>query len=192
MIAERPANSTTKTLVFLISIAIGAMIPVIAIAAETLPIDVHVFPGEKLVIRFQFKRPPIAPEGPADILVINGGGGDIGFIATRVSLYVGKELIGSYTNPQGNAFSIFTDPSSVYTGRLNPADLSALFSDGRVAVVEYQPIFDPNSVGAFIDYNFNFFYAARGVSSDVFVEAFPAPVLLSVQVRPVTEELCLP
>jgi len=57
---------------------------------------------------------------------------------------------------------------------------------GHKAVLEFQPTFDPNKTGAFVQYQFNFFFAARGVSADTFVEASPNPVILDVRVRDVS------
>jgi hypothetical protein len=186
MIANRNTRSmTTWALVLLISVASVGLLPAIAIGAKqpmSLPFSVDLFPGQRLIIRFRFPTPPTTPEGPADILLINGGSGVRGLIATQVSLSAGR-LIGSYTNTMGNAFAIFTDPSSLYTIRLNPADLSSLFSDDREAVLEFQPIVDPNVVDAHANLQFNFFFAARGVSADTFVEAVPTPVITDVQIR---------
>lgn len=186
MIANRTTRSmTTMALVLLISVASVGLFPVIAIGAKqpvSLPFQVDLFPGQRLIIKFRFPAPPTTPEGPADILMINGGSGSRGLIATQASLSAGK-LIGSYTNTMLNAFAIFTDPSSLYTIRLNPADLSSLFSDDRVAVLEFQPIFDPNVVDAFVNFQFSFFFAARGVSGDAFVEAVPTPEITDVQIR---------
>jgi hypothetical protein len=183
-----PARSLRLGLLLMVSFAVVGLLPLVAVGGESLPIIVDVFPGEALLIKFKFKELPTSPEGAADILFINGGSATRGIIATQVSLHVGNDLVGSYTNTMGNALAIFTGPSTIYElFGPSPANLTALF-EGRVAVLEYRPIFDSSAVDPFINYQVTTFTAARGTATDTFVESFPAPDLLSAHVRAVRKE----
>jgi len=123
MITKRTTRSmTTMALVLLISMAIVVTLPVIALGAEPFELLVNVLPGQKAVIKFQFPDPPTTPEGPADILLINGGSVNNGLLVSQVSLSLGGQLIGSYTNTQFNGL-----PSSprrractLYSVRIQP------------------------------------------------------------------------